>query len=79
MSRMWVGAEAILCSGQYSRVLGWVGVTGTIGWFLAGSALFLQLPGASFQLMLPFVAVATAWVVGLGIALVRRGAPRLDS
>lgn len=72
-----VYAVAMLRSGQYSRVLSWVGIVGTAGWFLGGSGLFLQLPGTSFELLLPFVALATVWVIGVGITLIRRaGDPR---
>ncbi|AYY11807.1 DUF4386 family protein [Actinobacteria bacterium YIM 96077] len=65
-------ALAMTRSGQYSRVLSWMGIVGTLGWFLGGSALFLQLPGASFELLLPFVGLATVWVLGVGITLIRR-------
>lgn len=65
-------ALAMLRSRQYSRVLTWFGIVGTLGWFLSGSALFLRLPGTSFQVMLPFVGLATVWVVGVGITLIRR-------
>ncbi|WP_017557148.1 DUF4386 family protein [Nocardiopsis baichengensis] len=64
-------ALAILRSGRYSRVLSWAGVAATLGWFVGGSALFLQLPGASFLLLLPFTTLATIWTMGLGIALLR--------
>ncbi|WP_258175426.1 hypothetical protein [Actinopolyspora mortivallis] len=68
-----VYALAMLRSGQYSRVLSWLGLVSTVGWFLVGSALFLRLPGVSFELLLPFAGLATVWVLGVGITLVRRG------
>ncbi|WP_017974882.1 DUF4386 family protein [Actinopolyspora halophila] len=67
-----VYALAMLRSGQHSRVLSWLGLISTIGWLLTGSALFLQLPGASFELLLPFSGLATVWVLGIGITLLRR-------
>ncbi len=71
-----VYALAMLRSGQYSRVLSWLGVVGTAGWFLGGSALFLQLPGASFALPLAFVGLAMVWVLGVGVTLVRKSSSR---
>ncbi|GAA4904323.1 DUF4386 family protein [Streptomonospora salina] len=65
-------ALAMLHSRQYPRVLSWTGVVGTLGWFAGGTALFLQLPGASFALLLPFVGLATLWTLGVGIALLRQ-------
>ncbi|KIH97862.1 hypothetical protein LP52_17260 [Streptomonospora alba] len=65
-----VYALAMLRSGQYGRVLSWVGLIAALGWFI--SALFLRLPGASFELLLPFVGVATIWVLAVGIALLRQ-------
>lgn len=65
-------ALAMLCSGQYSRVLSWSGLVGTIGWFLGGTALFLRLPGASFEFLLPSVVLAMVWVLGVGVTLIRR-------
>lgn len=67
-----VYALAMLRSGQYGRVLSWVGLLAALGWFIGGSALFLRLPGASFELLLPFVGVATIWVLAVGIALLRQ-------
>ncbi|NYH80705.1 hypothetical protein FHR84_004071 [Actinopolyspora biskrensis] len=67
-----VYALAMLRSRQYPRVLSWLGIVGTVGWFLAGSALFLRLPGSSFELLLPFSGLATVWVLGVGITLLRR-------
>ncbi|GAB3463002.1 hypothetical protein GCM10027570_49750 [Streptomonospora sediminis] len=62
-------ALAMLRSGQYSRVLSWVGLIATLGWFIGGAALFLQLPGSSFALVVPFAGIATIWALGVGIAL----------
>ncbi|GAB3298287.1 hypothetical protein GCM10027563_41520 [Parasphingorhabdus pacifica] len=67
-----VHALAMLRTKQYPRVLTWIGIVGTLGWFLGGSALFLRLPGISFELLLPFVGLAMVWVVGIGISLLRR-------
>ncbi|GAB3489417.1 DUF4386 family protein [Amycolatopsis cihanbeyliensis] len=69
-------ALAMLRGRQYPRVLSWVGLVGSAGWFLGGSALFLRLPGMSFELLLPFTGLATVWVVGVGITLVRTRVPR---
>ncbi|WP_211351793.1 hypothetical protein [Haloactinospora alba] len=66
-------ALAMLRSGEHSRVLCSVGIVGTLGWFAGGAALFLRLPGVSFEILLPFVGLATVWVLGVGVALLRRG------
>lgn len=71
-----VYALAMLQSKQYSRILSWLGVVGTAGWFLGGSALFLQLPGASFALPAAFVGLVMVWVLGVGVSLVRGSSSR---
>ncbi len=65
-------AVAILLGRQFPAVLAWVGVVSAFGWFASGSALFLQVSGASFELLLPFNGVATIWVAIVGFALLLR-------
>lgn len=65
-------AVAMLKSGHYSRILCWLGIVGTAGWFLGAAALFMQLPGTSFELFLPFVGLAMIWVISVGVALIHR-------
>ncbi|ASU77019.1 DUF4386 domain-containing protein [Actinopolyspora erythraea] len=67
-------ALAMLRGRQYPRTLSWLGVVAATGWFLLGSALFLRLPWASFELLLPFAGLAMVWTLGVGITLLRSSA-----
>lgn len=69
-------ALAMLWDRQYPRALSWLGIVGTAGWFLAGAALFVGLPGSSFAVLLPFSALTMIWVLIVGLVLVRRGVSR---
>lgn len=65
-------AVATLSDRRYPRVLSWAGAIGALGWFVTGTALFLDLPGSSFLLVLPFSTLSTAWLLVLGLVAVRR-------
>ncbi|MFI6211354.1 DUF4386 domain-containing protein [Nocardia brasiliensis] len=64
-------AVALLRSRQFSPTLCWFGIVLSFGWFAGGSALFLRLPGAGFEFLLPFTSAVTIWLAVLGIMLLR--------
>src|SRR5262249_36137398 len=72
-------AVAMLASREYSRVLCWLGIVGSAGWFLGGAALVARVPGMVFEVVLPFAGLASVWVTGVGITLLRRAARPLTS
>ncbi|MGW4841450.1 DUF4386 domain-containing protein [Nocardia brasiliensis] len=68
-------AVALLRSRQFSPTMCWFGIVLSFGWFAGGSALFLRLPGAGFEFLLPFTSAMTIWLAVLGVMLLRK-APR---
>ncbi|WP_338765777.1 DUF4386 domain-containing protein [Nocardia vulneris] len=64
-------AVALLRSRQFSPTLCWFGIVLSFGWFAGGSALFLRLPGAGFEFLLPFTSAVTIWLAVLGIMVLR--------
>lgn len=65
-------ALAVLLSRECSRIVGWWGVIAAGGWFLTAGAHFMQLPGTTFEIILPFAGLTAAWVVALAVSALRR-------
>ncbi|MBB4934511.1 hypothetical protein F4561_005331 [Lipingzhangella halophila] len=66
-------AVAHLYTDDFPKLLTWVGIAGSAGWFLGGGLLFAGVPGLSFELFVPFTMLATLWVAGVGVVAWRRG------